>query len=246
MQPDVRHVEEAALNAWPALHTLVYDGWLLRFANGYTKRANSVVPLYAGTRPLEEKIVYCERVYQQKEQPVIFRLPAFVEGVDDLDAALAARGYRHLDETIVQVSDLGYASYSQPDRAYTLLSPHHWLPLYHEMEQGRTDRETHERILQAIVNPTCYIAVMEAQHVACGLGVYDRGYVGLFDIVTDPAHRQQGYGMDVVRSLLAWGQEAHEAGYAYLQVMANNAPAIQLYRKFGFEEGYRYWYRMKA
>jgi len=246
MKSDIRHIEEAALNAWPALHTLVYDGWLLRFANGYTKRANSVVPLYSGTRPLAEKILYCEKVYQQEKQPVIFRLPSFVEGVGDLDAALAARGYRHLDETIVQMSDLGHASYTQPDRAYTLLSPHLWLPLYHEMAQGRTDRETHARLLQAITNPTCYIAVMEAQPVACGLGVYDRGYVGLFDIVTDPAHRRQGYGMNVVSSLLAWGQQAYEAGYAYLQVMANNAPAIHLYRKFGFEEGYRYWYRMKA
>jgi len=44
---------------------------------------------------------------------------------------------------------------------------------------------THERILQAIMTPTCYIAVMEEQNLACGLGVYDRGYVGLFDIVTD-------------------------------------------------------------
>lgn len=64
MKPDVRHLEEVALNAWPALQTLVYDGWLLRFANSYTKRANSVVPLYPDTRRLEEKISYCERVYQ--------------------------------------------------------------------------------------------------------------------------------------------------------------------------------------
>jgi ribosomal protein S18 acetylase RimI-like enzyme len=96
------------------------------------------------------------------------------------------------------------------------------------------------------MSPTCYIAVMEARHVACGLGVYDGGYVGLFDIVTDAAHRQRGYGMDVVRSLLAWGQEHHDADYAYLQVMADNTPAISLYGKFGFEECYRYWYRVKA
>lgn len=246
MKPDTRHIEEAALNAWPALHTLVYDGWLLRFANGYTKRANSVVPLYTGTQPLDEKIAYCEHMYQQQKQPVIFRLPLFVEGVDELDAALAEKGYQYLDETIVQVSDLGQAAYTQPDRAYNMLYPDHWLPMYHQMEQGRTDSETHERILQAIMNPTCYIAIIEGQNVACGLGVYECGYVGLFDIVTDPAHRQQGYGMDVVQSLLAWGQEVYDADYAYLQVMADNAPALGLYSKFGFEECYRYWYRVKV
>lgn len=246
MKPDVRHIEEAALNAWPALQTLVYDGWLLRFAKGYTKRANAVVPLDPGAQPLAEKIAYCERLYRQQKQPVIFRLPAFVEGVEELDAVLAARGYKHLDETIVQVSDLGQAAYTQPDRCYDLLYPEDWLPSYHRMELGRTDEETHERILKAIMYPTCYLAVMDGQTVACGLGIYDRGCVGLFDIVTDPAHRQQGYGRDVVSGLLAWGQEAHDADYAYLQVMANNAPAIGLYRKFGFEEGYRYWYRVKV
>jgi ribosomal protein S18 acetylase RimI-like enzyme len=243
---DVRHMEEAALNAWPALQTLVYDGWLLRFANGYTKRANSVVPLYAGTRPLEAKIAYCERVYRQHQQPMIFRLPSFVERVHELDAALAARGYQYLDETIVQLSDLRHASYTQSDRAHTLLNADHWLPIYHGMEKGRADRATHARILTAIMSPTCYIAVRDVQHVACGLGVCDRGYVGLFDMVTDAAHRRRGYGMEVVRSLLAWGQEHYDADFAYLQVMADNLPAISLYGKFGFEECYRYWYRVKA
>jgi ribosomal protein S18 acetylase RimI-like enzyme len=246
MKPDVRHIEEASLNAWPALHTLLYDGWLLRFANGYTKRANSVVPLYAGTRPLEEKIAYCQRAFQQQQQPVIFRLLSFIEGVDELDAALAARGYQRLDETLVQVSDLHQTAYRQPECAYNMLYPEHWLPAYHGMAQGRADSDSHERILQAIMSPTCYITVVHGQTVACGLGVYDRGYVGLFDIVTDPAHRRQGHGMEVVNSLLAWGQEVHEARYAYLQVMADNAPAISLYSKFGFETCYRYWYRVKT
>ena len=41
-------IEEVALNAWPSMQHMLYDGWLLRFSNGYTKRANSVNILYAG------------------------------------------------------------------------------------------------------------------------------------------------------------------------------------------------------
>lgn len=38
--------EELSMNAHPAIKTHVYDGWLLRFANGYTNRANSVNMIY--------------------------------------------------------------------------------------------------------------------------------------------------------------------------------------------------------
>ena len=57
----IRDIEELALNAWPALQTKHYDGWVLRFANGYTRRSNAVIPLYESTLDLDEKINFCEK-----------------------------------------------------------------------------------------------------------------------------------------------------------------------------------------
>jgi hypothetical protein len=48
----IRFIEELSLSALPALETVFLDGWVLRFSNDYTRRANSINPLYAGTRPL--------------------------------------------------------------------------------------------------------------------------------------------------------------------------------------------------
>jgi hypothetical protein len=62
----IRSLEELSLNAWPSLQTLLYDGWVLRFANGYTKRANSVNPLYHSGTDVTEKTETCERLYRGK------------------------------------------------------------------------------------------------------------------------------------------------------------------------------------
>src|SRR5437868_6694718 len=55
-----RVIEELTLNAWPPLQSMLYDGWLLGFSHGYTRRANSVQSLYPSSLPLDEKIAICE------------------------------------------------------------------------------------------------------------------------------------------------------------------------------------------
>jgi len=42
MENLVRLYEELSANAHPALKTIIYDGWILRFSDGYTNRSNSV------------------------------------------------------------------------------------------------------------------------------------------------------------------------------------------------------------
>ena len=92
--------EAACLKGWPALHEFWLDGWLLRFADGHTRRANSVNPLRKGSRDVREKIAECEAAYQAQGLPAIFRISALAEpGVDE---ALDASGYGSAeDETCV-------------------------------------------------------------------------------------------------------------------------------------------------
>ena len=67
-------IEEKTMNAWPALQTIILDGWVIRFANGYTKRANSVNPIYSNDNNIDEKINYCENIYKNNNLSVIFKI----------------------------------------------------------------------------------------------------------------------------------------------------------------------------
>lgn len=79
-----RRIEEASLNSWPDLQQMLFDGWIIRFAGGYTKRANSVTPVYPSEIPLQEKIAFCEKLYQDQHLPTTFRLPSFsATSIDD-------------------------------------------------------------------------------------------------------------------------------------------------------------------
>jgi ribosomal protein S18 acetylase RimI-like enzyme len=77
-----------------------------------------------------------------------------------------------------------------------------------------------------------------------GLGVLEGAYIGLFDIVVARDYRNTGLGYLVCDNILRWGRQ-QGATMAYLQVLTNNSPAISLYKKMGFKELYKYWYRMK-
>ena len=240
-----RRIEEASLNAWPALQQMLFDGWLLRFTKGYTKRANSVNPLYRSSMHVEEKIALCERLYAEKEQPTIFRLTPFASPVN-LDHILARHRYRRIDLTHVQYLDLrGQAMRAEPSVELRDATVDNWLDTFCRLSAApRAQHHTHQEIMQAIPAKRLLAVLADSDTiVACGLGVLEHDYFGLFDLVTDPQQRNKGYGAKLVLSMLRWAQ-GHAAAHAYLQVMQGNAPARHLYAKLGFKDVYQYWYRV--
>lgn len=240
-------VEEISMNAWPSLRTVLYDGWVLRFAGGYTGRANSVNPIFGSSLDITDKTRHCEHLYWGEGQDCIFKIsPAAVPA--GLDAFLAEQGYKKRAPTAVQTLDLdsiimpGVSQLEGSANATTA-----WLHFYRRI--AHVDERYFsimERMLHSIEPPACFVSVEDSgQVVAAGFAVVERGYVGLFDIASDPRVRNRGLGTDVVRHLLWWGKQ-NGARRAYLQVTHDNAPALHLYKKLGFEEKYSYWYRVKS
>ncbi len=242
---DYHHIEEAALNAWPAVAQITYDGWVLRFAEGYTKRANSVNPLYPSTLALEEKIECCERAYAERGLPPIFRLIQPLSP-GDLDTALSMRGYRMYHPTHVMGLDL--KSWNPTESKVVQLIEHPletWLEIFSQLSGHDLEKQPlHRKILGMIQSATLFGSRQIAdQSVTCGLGVLHEDLLGLFDIVTHPDYRNQGLATKFVMQMMIWGRQ-RGARFAYLQVMESNSAARHLYAKLGFDVLYRYWYRV--
>jgi len=243
----ILRLEEISLNAWPALETIHYDGWVIRYANGVTKRSNSVNAFYESTLDTAEKIDFCEKFYRSKSIPVCFKITEIVQpaGLDDF---LEARGYEHKFDVLIQTMDISKLV-GGIDKNIHLLEENNdrWLDHYIQMNGSKpADKPVYKQIIDLILLPKClFTLTLNSVVIGCGLGVVENQFIGLFDIVIDPQYRNQGFGKLLVENILKWGK-SKGADRAYLQVLAGNAPAIELYEKVGFKEEYRYWYRIKA
>ena len=241
----VRTLEEVSMNAWPAVETMLYDGWILRFSGGYTRRANSINPLYPSTRDIAVKIEHCRQVYRANALRPVYKLTSYVYP-DDLDTVLDNHGYHREAQTSVQILSLD--AYQNENDPSVILSEHvdaRWVRRFIAMNNV-SDRYSNiiTSMLGRIAMPRCFASIEhDDELIACGIGVKEERKIGLFDIVVDPHHRKKGFGNRMVHSILNWACR-QQADLAYLQVMCDNAPALVMYDKIGFNEAYRYWYRV--
>jgi len=246
MDDDFTALEERSLNAWPSLKQQVFDGWMLRSAQGYTRRANSVVPLYAGRLDLKEKIAVCRQYYRRWSLPTVFKVWPGVQG-DQLDRMLQGGGFAREAETSVQTCPLDTLC-ALPAHSGAVVQSElsaAWFDAYVELSGVvPADCGKLRAILDHVSPPIAYVYLRsEGRIVSCGIGIVEGQDVGVFSLVTAAHSRNRGLGRQLIGHIARWAH-ARGAGRAYLQVMTENALAQSLYRKLGFAERYRYWYRV--
>ncbi|HEY3683881.1 MAG TPA: GNAT family N-acetyltransferase [Streptosporangiaceae bacterium] len=228
---------------WPAHTVEESDGWLLRYADGVTKRANSVLP--AG-RPadLAAAIAAAERFYRDRGLPPVFSLDEGAPGAAELDAELAARGYSSVDPTLIMTRPLDGA-WDPPAHPVRLDdSPSgEWMARWWEVDGrgGPEDLAVGERILRGV--PSTYAHIGDGIPDAVGRITVTGGWAGIYCMAVNSARRRAGLARAIVAALLdaARGAGAHDA---YLTVVAANTPARALYAGCGFAVAGGYHYRV--
>ncbi len=245
-----RRVEEACLNGWPALQSVMLDGWQLRFSRGHTRRANSINLLYSSTLPVADKIATCESLYAFHRLPTIFRLST--TNAEDIEAALDAAGYGpRIDEVCVLYRDLDRNPAARGPE--TVIVQNHagdaWLDAL-ARNQGLTVPAQADScaLFDAVAVPAGFAASLAPDGRIAGVafGAVHDGIVCLNAVATDTAFQRQGHARLAVGAILAWAQERSGARGACLPVVADNAAGLALYHALGFStEISRYFYRLK-
>ncbi|TMR11540.1 GNAT family N-acetyltransferase [Nonomuraea turkmeniaca] len=223
--------------AWPAYEQCVHDGWVLRYAGGVTKRANSVLPL---ERPadLGGAIAAAERFYRERGLRCVFSVG--IGAAPGLDEELEARGYGLVDPTLVMA-----AGSLRPDGSHERVRVEEqpwagWLETWWAVD-GRygSGLKEAERICTGV--PAWYGAYEEdGVALAVGRAVPQGDTLGIYCMATRPEARRRGLARTVLRALVRHAG----ADSAYLVTTAPNTAAQALYRREGFEIAGRYHYRV--
>nr|WP_170921046.1 GNAT family N-acetyltransferase [Enhydrobacter aerosaccus] len=164
---------------------------------------------------------------------------------EDVDATLAAQGYRRIDESYIQVASLDDRFAADPVVTIAPAPSPKWLAGFAALSPvAPHHRQTMARMLTAIESPVGFAQVEQAGRlVGFALGVVDGDHVGLFDVLVAPEARRRGLARRLTQSIGAWGCQ-HGARFAYLQVVATNEAALPLYATLGFKTVYSYAYRV--
>jgi ribosomal protein S18 acetylase RimI-like enzyme len=226
------------------MQQVLYDGWVIRLADGYTRRANSVSPIYTGHTDPEEKITVCEGLYRERGLRPVFKMTP-LNHPTQLDAILARRSYMPEAITLVKSLNLyrvvipetgSVEVWTRPEKA--------WFDTYVKLK-GLSEYEigAFRNILDNLAVAARFVMLMDDDEpVAGGFTIREGELAGLFGLVTDTEKRNRGFGRLLTWTLLDRARKAG-AKTAYLQVEEDNEAARHVYESIGFREIYRYWYR---
>ena len=237
-------VEETCLNAWPALRQVLLDGWVLRFSEGLTRRANSVNPLKGPRGTGGDLIAACEALYRRRDLPTIFRLPSIID--PNLDERLDGLGYGHEGESCVRYGDLTDVEMARDEDVQLLSRPtREWFAAMAAWQNHAPEqRRTYRRIVASLAIPAAFAALaIDGEFVALAFGAIHDRLLCFESVITHPRRQRRGYARRVIACLAAWAKDEGAEG-ACLEVEAHNTAALALYDVVGLKtELYRYHYR---
>ncbi|AVH56690.1 MULTISPECIES: GNAT family N-acetyltransferase [Streptomyces] len=248
-----------AARAWRPGESERLGAWELRAASGFTRRANSVLPLGDPGVPLDEALTYVRGWYAARGLPAYIQTATGAEGAQELLCAeLEARGWTRevtaelwigslapigdlevSDAPIgdLEVSDAPAGDRKAPEVVLSREADDAWLGRY--QRKGLSDVAL--RVLGS--GPSVWFATVPGAEgeppAAIGRCVVDGRWAGFAAVEVDPARRRQGLATAVMAALARRALD-EGASAAWLQVEEENTEARAMYAGMGFGPHHAY------
>ncbi len=227
--------------AWRPVESERLGEWELRAASGFTRRANSVLPLGDPGRPLDEALTRVRDWYAARELPAYVQTATGAEGTQELLCAdLEARGWEREVSARLHIGGLAPVGDLDADVARVELSrscDEAWLRRYKRFGVPGP------HVLKVLASgPSVWFASVPGSGdspAAIGRCVVDGRWAGFMAVEVDPAHRRQGLATAVMTALSRQAL-AEGASAAWLQVEDDNDGARSLYDGMGFAAHHAY------
>jgi GNAT superfamily N-acetyltransferase len=233
-------LEKLSDTTWPATEIIEFGKWRLRISDGFTMRANSVLPTGAGPigeppLALADAIEYVIKIYRDKGLTPTFTLPLPI--YQELDEYLESQGWQikvGAQFLIKDIDSIATEMFSQNDFEILDHPSQAWLGL-------QSDHRL-ENLMQRY--PAKYGLIKSGESVKAVGRIATLGTWAMATrLFVDPSHRGKGLAQQLMLRLMAAAKEdgATKIG---LQVDLENAAALALYDSMGFRLHHKYVYRI--
>ena len=233
----IMELEELSDLTWPAEEIVEYGRWRLRISDGFSMRANSVLPI--GDPPVDLAAAVNEVIstYREKKLRPTFSIPLPI--FDELDRYLEQVGWNIKIDANFLIKDIGSIELaSNPGYAVEMMdNPSKlWLEL-------NSDQPLEKIMLRY---PARY-GVVKSDGKLIAIGRI--ATAGTWSIVTrlfvSPSLRGKGVAKILMANLLAAAKDDGATKVA-LQVDDENGAALALYQSMGFRTHHKFVYRVLA
>lgn len=240
---DIAAIERATAEAVSPRQVDEVDGWLVARDPGTIGRAHSAAPLHhdLGAGAIPE----IEALYRAAGLSPVFRI-ADVAGLASVRTALAERGYRPEQPTLVKVgavSAMMAAARGAPAPVASAPGPS-WGEVFTAEGFDPVDGASRVQVLTRAADAVYGAIEEDGRALGVGMMAFGQGWASVHGMRTRAERRGEGVAGRVLASLAAAAQ-ARGVEPVFLQVEEGN-PARRLYRAFGFSPVWRYFYWRRA
>ncbi|WP_328423788.1 GNAT family N-acetyltransferase [Streptomyces sp. NBC_00443] len=229
-----------AARAWRPVVSERLGEWELRTASGFTRRANSVLPLGDPGIPLPDALDVVRRWYGDRGLPAYVQTATGAEGTQELLCAELERlGWVREVSAEMWIGALAPVTDRDEGAGVVLAreADEAWLARY----QRKGVSEVALRVLGS--GPSVWFATVPSAEggapAAIGRCVVDGRWAGFAAVEVDPTLRRQGLATRVMAALARQALD-EGASAAWLQVEAENVGAREMYAGMGFAAHHAY------